>query len=111
MSDNECKLDITGIDAPIANALRRIMIAEIPTVAIERVLLYQNTSILADEVLVHRLGLIPLLIDPSLLEFKTPEEEYNERNSIKLSLNVKCENKNNIITNEIVYAKQLMWVP
>ena len=40
------------------------MIAEIPTVAIEKVNLYQNTSILADEVLVHRLGLVPLLIDP-----------------------------------------------
>ena len=36
------------------------MIAEISTIAIEKVNLYQNTSILADEVLVHRLGLIPL---------------------------------------------------
>ena len=81
------------------------MIAEIPTVAIEKVNLYQNTSILADEVLVHRLGLVPLLIDPQLLEEKSPEEEYNERNHIKFILNVKCENKNNIKNNEIIYAK------
>jgi DNA-directed RNA polymerase I and III subunit RPAC1 len=40
MNDTECKLDITGIEAPIANALRRIMIAEIPTVAIEKISLY-----------------------------------------------------------------------
>jgi len=46
---------------------------------------------LADEVLVHRLGLIPLNIDPSLLEDKHPDEEYNERNHVKLILNVKCE--------------------
>lgn len=66
MSDLECVVEVTGIEAPIgtfynlANALRRIMIAEIPTVAIEKVNLYQNTSIIADEVLVHRLGLVPL---------------------------------------------------
>lgn len=40
MRDDECELEIDGIDAPIANALRRIMIAEIPTVAIEKVNLY-----------------------------------------------------------------------
>lgn len=47
MSDLECVLEIIGIDAPIgiyifilANALRRIMISEIPTVAIEKVNLY-----------------------------------------------------------------------
>ncbi len=66
------------------------MISEIPTIAIEKINLYQNTSILADEVLVHRLGLIPLAIPSHLLEEKLPEEEYNERNHIKLSLNYKC---------------------
>lgn len=35
-----CELEIIGIEAPLANALRRIMIAEIPTVAIEKVNLY-----------------------------------------------------------------------
>ena len=39
MDDNEMEFDIKGIDAPIANALRRIMISEIPTMAIEKVIL------------------------------------------------------------------------
>ncbi|PNS20398.1 DNA-directed RNA polymerases I and III subunit RPAC1 [Sphaceloma murrayae] len=51
---------VVGIDASVANAFRRIMIAEIPTLAIEEVYVYNNTSIIQDEVLCHRLGLIPL---------------------------------------------------
>ena len=33
--------------------------------AIEKVFLYQNTSLIPDEVLAHRLGLIPIKADPS----------------------------------------------
>ena len=116
--DDVCELEIIGIEAPIgisssislkfshpfynylsksllilANALRRIMIAEIPTVAIEKVNLYQNTSLLPDEMLCHRLGLVPLKIDPSLLEEKLPDEEYNERNHVKFLLHKKCEKR------------------
>lgn len=40
------------------------MIAEVPTMAFEEVYIQDNTSIVQDEVLSHRLGLIPLRIDP-----------------------------------------------
>ena len=40
MSEEVMEFDIKGIDAPIANALRRIMIAEVPTMAIEKVNLF-----------------------------------------------------------------------
>lgn len=39
--------------------------------AIEKVLIYNNTSLLQDEVLAHRMGLIPLRADPRLFEYKT----------------------------------------
>lgn len=51
---------LVGVDASIANAFRRILIAEVPTLAIEDVYIINNTSIIQDEVLAHRLGLIPL---------------------------------------------------
>jgi DNA-directed RNA polymerase alpha subunit len=38
--------------------------------AIEKVHIYNNTSVMQDEVLAHRLGLIPLKADPSLFKFK-----------------------------------------
>lgn len=51
---------LIGVDASIANAYRRILLSELPTLAIEDVFIFDNTSIIQDEVLAHRLGLIPL---------------------------------------------------
>lgn len=50
---------LIGVDAAISNAYRRILIAELPSLAIEDVYIYNNNSIIQDEVLCHRLGLIP----------------------------------------------------
>lgn len=38
--------------------------------AIEKVYMYNNTSIIQDEVLAHRLGLIPLKADPRMFEYR-----------------------------------------
>ncbi|KAJ5069917.1 DNA-directed RNA polymerase ii subunit rpb3 [Anaeramoeba ignava] len=54
------KFKLSNVDTSFANALRRIMIAEVPTMAIDLVEFEVNTSILNDEFLAHRLGLIPL---------------------------------------------------
>lgn len=50
---------LVGVDASIANAFRRVLIAEVPTLAIEDVFIFSNTSLIQDEVFAHRLGLIP----------------------------------------------------
>ena len=42
-----------------ANTLRRIMIEEVPTMAIEEIEFRKNNSILYDEIIAHRLGLTP----------------------------------------------------
>ena len=44
------------------------MIAEVPTIAIEHVYVWNNTSVIVDEVLAQRLGLVPLNVDPDLFE-------------------------------------------
>ena len=46
----DASFSLIGIDAAVANAFRRILIAEIPTLAIEYVFINNNTSIIQDEV-------------------------------------------------------------
>jgi DNA-directed RNA polymerase alpha subunit len=58
------EFDLVGVDASIANAFRRLLLAEVPTMAIETVFVFNNTSVIQDEVLSHRLGLIPIKADP-----------------------------------------------
>ncbi|KAM6323740.1 DNA-directed RNA polymerases I and III subunit RPAC1 isoform 2-T2 [Aegotheles albertisi] len=64
------EFDMVGIDAAIANAFRRILLAEVPTMAVEKVFVYNNTSIVQDEILAHRLGLIPIRADARLFEYR-----------------------------------------
>ncbi len=52
-----------------ANTLRRIMISEVPTLAVEKVDFNDNTSALFDETVAHRIGSIPLNFDPSKFNF------------------------------------------
>lgn len=55
-----------------ANALRRATLAEVPVMAIEDVIFVENNSVMFDEILAHRLGLIPLKTD---LDAYVPREE------------------------------------
>ncbi|GAB7354695.1 hypothetical protein MBLNU459_g5115t2 [Dothideomycetes sp. NU459] len=113
----ESIFSLVGVDASVANAFRRILLAEIPTLAIEDVFVYNNTSIIQDEVLCHRLGLIPFTgsreglrwmgwfkkgppkDDPAAQHiYQQSGESLNpelsipsDNNTIVLELNVKCD--------------------
>lgn len=63
---------IEGITPQFANALRRTMIAGVPVLAISEVDFYENSSALFDELIAHRLAMIPLVFNPREI---VPREE------------------------------------
>jgi len=95
-ADLEMEFDLIGVDPSIANAFRRIMISEVPSMAIEKVYLYNNTSIIPDEVLAHRLGLIPLKANPRSFAYRRPDDVTGtDDDTLEYSLNIKCSWKPN----------------
>jgi DNA-directed RNA polymerase subunit D len=54
---------MSGVSPAFANMLRREIIESVPVMAVEDVEFRENSSALYDEVLAHRLGLIPLITD------------------------------------------------
>ncbi len=66
------KFVIENISIEMANAIRRIIISEIPVMAVDEVIILKNDSPLYDEIIAHRLGMIPLTTD--LETYKLPRD-------------------------------------
>ena len=62
-NDDKVSVKIKGVPLQYANALRRICLNGVPVYAVESVDILENSSVLADEGIAHRLGLIPLKTD------------------------------------------------
>jgi DNA-directed RNA polymerase subunit D len=71
-TDRDLRLHVRGVDVPYMNALRRIIVSEVPCMAIDDVVILENSSIMQDETIAHRLGLVPLKTD--LDSYNLPEE-------------------------------------
>lgn len=84
-----CVFELTETDPDIANALRRVMIAEVPTVAIDLVEIEVNTTVLNDEFIAHRLGLIPL-VSHVVQQMQSPFEGDGDFQEIDFRLDVHC---------------------
>jgi DNA-directed RNA polymerase subunit D len=70
LKGNKGVLRIEDAEMYFVNSLRRVMLADLPKLAIDDVIIYDNTSALFDEIISHRLGLIPIPTDLSILSFR-----------------------------------------
>jgi len=68
-TETEATFRISGMDTSTMNALRRTLISGIPTLAFDDVEITKNNSVIADEMLAHRIGLVPLRCR-NITEFK-----------------------------------------
>jgi len=105
-NDFSARLIVEGADTAFMNSLRRIMLAEVPSMAIDEVVVIENSSMLHDEILAHRLGLIPLKTD--LDSYNLPEDCPCKSelgcNLCRVSLTLDVEAKNGVKT---VYSGDL----
>jgi DNA-directed RNA polymerase alpha subunit len=61
-TDYFLKFDVSNVSSTMCNSFRRIMISDVPTFAVEIVSILKNNSIMTDDILAHRIGLIPVSI-------------------------------------------------
>lgn len=132
LGDELGNFDLIGVDSSIANAFRRIMMAEVPNVAVEDIVVSNNTSVIHDEVLAHRIGLVPLRVDPDKLlwypSYSEPkivngvvESPSTDFNTVPFSLKVACTKKHrdrkapestnpdDLYENHTVYSRDLKY--
>ena len=76
-------LKLKGVPLQYANALRRVCLNGVPVFAIDTVDIIENSSVLPDEGLAHRLGLIPL---------KTDLSRFNEPSKCECQSETGCSN-------------------
>lgn len=61
--NNHIVIEFNDVPRQYVNALRRLSISQVPTFAIDDVVILENSSVMHDEAIAHRLGLIPLRTD------------------------------------------------
>ncbi|MBN1217189.1 MAG: DNA-directed RNA polymerase subunit D [Candidatus Lokiarchaeota archaeon] len=99
-------LIIRGISLEMINALRRIILSWIPAMAIDEVIILKNDSPLYDEILAHRIGLIPLKTD--LDTYKLPSDcECGGFGCPSCQVSLTCEVVNDSKNNLIIYSGDL----
>ena len=78
-SDREARFVVRGATPAFANGLRRAMVADVPTLAIDNIRVIENSSVMFNEQIALRLGLIPL---------STPVGEFDEDDVVTLAIDV-----------------------
>ncbi|WP_128477868.1 DNA-directed RNA polymerase subunit D [Halorussus pelagicus] len=77
--DRQSRFLVRGVTPAFANGIRRAIVADVPTLSIDTVRMVENSSVMFDEQIGLRLGLVPL---------STPLGEFEEGDTVTLSLDV-----------------------
>lgn len=108
--------DMSDVTPPVANMLRRVIMTEVPTMAFDRVLVYENDGVVLDELLSHRLGMCPVAADAAQFEYITMSDNIDfsnpsARHVLRFDLDITAPTAADAppITN--VYSRDLVYRP
>jgi len=100
-SDSKISILFRNVPLHILSAIRRSLMEEVPTMAISAVIVLENNTVLYDEILAHRLAMIPLTSDKAIEKYKPPEECIECKDctdcSTKLYLEVRNPDKDELV--------------
>ncbi|QLC49308.1 DNA-directed RNA polymerase subunit D [Methanolobus zinderi] len=107
ISERSAKFVLSNVSAAFANGIRRAALSDVPTLAIDDVNIYNNTSVLFDEQLALRLGLIPLAANMDEL---VPMEECScggtECPACKVSLTLSAEGPKIVYSGDLISSDE-----
>ena len=93
---------VRGTNAAFVNMIRRAIVEEVPTLAIEDVEFRKNSSVLYDEIIAHRLGLVPLTTDLRGYELAGSYKELQELSAKqKVTLTLKAKGPATVYASEL----------
>ncbi len=92
-TNNKLSFNISNINYAFANAIRRIILTEVHSLAIDTIEVETNTGSIDSNTLAHRMGLIPLKYKDKLSNFNLEDECPCFNNN--------CENCNRILTLDV----------
>ncbi len=95
--DRSARFAVQPITPALANGIRRAMIADVPTFSVDDVRFIENSSVMFDEQIGLRLGLVPLT---------TPPGEFERGDTVTLSIDV--EGPETAYSGDIVTSEELV---
>jgi DNA-directed RNA polymerase subunit D len=96
-ADRSARFLVRGVSPSFANGVRRAMIADVPTFSIDTLRVIENSSVMFDEQIGLRLGLIPLT---------TPVDEFDVGDEVTLSIDV--EGPETAYSGDLVSSEELV---